>query len=343
MLAPLRFPIAEPYAGGLEAHTHQLAIGLRELGHEVTLFAHPDSDSSFPIVPFSLDENPSFWESLKAYRTVIRRLKEGGYDLIQNNTIHFFPPLMARFLSVPMVTTRHTPPYRSHQATAGMTCRVKNHRYVSISHHIARVWEVYGGVSTVIHNGVDLERFSTAVAAPSSPTETQATEKTAIWYGRILPDKGTHFAAMAARAAGFSLQIVGTIDDQDYFDREVAPLLNNQIQYLGRRTQSELASLVAAASVGLVTPQWEEPFGLVCIEMLACGTPVAAFRNGAIPEIIDASCGRLVDQADTEALARVLSEVAKLPPTACRARAEEFSLKTMVQRYANLYGSLVNN
>lgn len=332
LLAPLRHPIAEPYAGGLEAHTHALAIGLRELGHEVTLIARPGSDPSFNTILFEAPENGALLGSAKTYNKVVNQLRGRPFDVLQNNSIHWLPPVLAGRLPYPVVTTLHTPPYRTHRWSANFTGSA-NHRYISISHYVAQLWAPRVGPSTVIHNGIALHQFPFAPAA-SQPDH-------AIWYGRLLPDKGPHHAIAAARAAGFSLTLAGPIGDQGYYDKFVKPQLDERIQHIGHVRQQELAALIGRASVGLVTPVWDEPFGLVCAEMLACGTPVAAFAGGAVEEILDTTCSVVVPKGDDRAMARVLSEVASKPRAACRARAEVFSRKIMVQNYADLYANLV--
>ena len=331
LLAPLRYPIAEPYAGGLEAHTHALALGLRELGHEVTLIARPGSDAGLPIVPFAAPENDALLGSAKIYYKVISWLEGQDFDVLQNNSIHWLPPVLANRLPYPVVTTLHTPPYRTHRWSARFA-RAGNHHYASISHYVAQLWAPRVGPSTVIHNGIALNQFPFAPAASHN--------NHAIWYGRLLADKGPHYAIAAAREAGFSLTLAGPVADQAYYDTLVKPQLDEQIKHIGHVRQEELATLISQASVGLVTPIWDEPFGLVCAEMLACGTPVAAFAGGAVEEILDASCSVVVPKGDSRAMAQVLSEVASKPRAACRARAEVFSREAMVRNYAELYQRL---
>ena len=332
LLAPLRFPIAEPYAGGLEAHTHHLARGLRDLGHAVTLFAHPASDASFPIVPFRVETAWPVLGLIGAYRAAMRAVRAGAFDVAHNNSIHFWPPLAARRLACPMVSTMHTPPYKLLRWTARLAARHPGHHYVAISEHLQRQWLPYAE-SEVIHNGASLSRFSFAPAPPASGAQTD----TAIWFGRILPDKAPHLAARACSRAGFSLDLAGPIEDRAYFDAEIAPLLTDRIRYVGHLSQASLARAIGRASVGLVTPVWDEPFGLACVEILACGTPVAGFDSGALPEIITPECGVLVPKGDDLALSQVLSMVGNSNREKCRERAERFSLEAMARAYEATY------
>ena len=332
LLAPLRFPIREPYAGGLEAHTHTLARGLRDSGHTVTLFAHPGSDDTFEIIPFKAPAEGGLRRSWLAYRAALRAIAGRDFDLVHDNSIHWFPPAASSMMSCPVVTTLHTPPYRTHRWSSWLARRVEQHQYVSISNFLARRWEPYVGPAPTVHNGIALTHFPFAPAAAPN---------TAIWYGRITPDKGTHHAARAAQLAGFKLTIAGPIEDRAYFTQHVEPLLGVEITYGGHVRQEELTGLIGRASVGLVTPVWDEPFGLVCIEMLACGTPVAAFDGGAVREILTDEVAAIVPKGDVEALARVLRTVASKQRAACRTRAEDFSARQMVANYLQLYARVL--
>lgn len=334
----MRFPIAEPYAGGLEAHTHQLALGLRELGHDVTLVADPASDASFRILPVSVDARTSTVGLITAYRKALRRLQEGDFQVVQNNSIHFLPPLLAGRLGCPVFTTLHTPPYKLHRLSGSFTKAKPRHHYLAISHFISEQWEAYVGASTVIHNGVSLANFTFNPAVhrpiPSS--------KKAIWYGRITPEKGTYHALEAARLAGFSLQFAGPIEDEKYFQQQIKPRCGKEIRYLGALSQQKLAQLVGSADVGVITPIWDEPFGLVAIEMLACGTPVAAFSSGAIGEILNTDCGVTVPKGNSALLAKALVEAADKDRNKCRERAKAFSLRQMVNSYEMAYQRAVS-
>ncbi|MEM9261541.1 MAG: glycosyltransferase, partial [Bacteroidota bacterium] len=267
LLAPLRYPIREPFHGGLEMHTHLLARELTTRGHEVTLFAHPRSAPEFRLKAQALPARAGFLGTALTYRKAIREIAAGHFDVVHNNSIHFLPPLLTATLDCPVITTLNTPPYRSLR-WAGRLVRSKRHRFVSISHHLHDTWQPYVGTHEVIHNGLDLSTW---------PFSEAVEENTAVWYGRFSPEKGAEYAIAAAREANLNLSLAGPIYDQNYFDREITPRLDDGIQYVGHLDQAALATLVGRSEVGIVTSIWDEPFGLVYAEMLACGTPVAAF------------------------------------------------------------------
>lgn len=331
LLAPLYYPIAEPYRGGLEMHTHLLARELTTAGHRVTLFAHPESDATLNVVPVPLARKTGFWSYGRAIRGALRQVAAGGFDVVHNNAIHFLPPLYARRLPCPVVTTLHTPPYRAFRLTSALARRYPGHHYVAISRHLARRWAgLTGGAAPVIHNGIDTAHWPFSAAGRS---------RTAFWYGRLSPEKGVEFAVAAARRAGYELDLAGPINDRAYFDRAVAPLLGGAVRYVGHLDQAAIATRLGRAAVALVTPVWDEPFGLVYLEALACGTPVAGFAGGAAAEIITPEVGTLVPRGDIRALAQVLGEVERRKErAACRRRvAEHFPARLMTERYLALY------
>lgn len=312
-------------------HTHLLARELRARGHDVTLFAHPESDRQFNLVPISVPEDASFWRYTRAVRKAVRLAGMGPYDVIHNNTIHFLPPLLAQGLPQPMVTTVHTPPYKSHRYTAKLSQHIAKHHYAAISHFLGRQWAPFIGADyTVVHNGLNLEDW------PFNPVPVA---KTAIWFGRLTPEKGAEYAMAAARAAGYQLTLAGPVADQAYFDELIAPELDEQIRYVGHLKQDALADVVGKAAVGIVTSVWDEPFGLVFAEMLACGTPVAGFDSGAAAEIVTPAVGALVPKYDVQALAQVLGEVEKSKVRQqCRDLvAEAFLVTKMVDGYVAMY------
>ena len=141
--------------------------------------------------------------------------------------------------------------------------------FVAVSHHTAAAWR-HVTDSEVIPNGVDLARWRYGDGGPALA-----------WSGRIVPEKGTHLAIEIAQAAGMPLRLAGPIGDQQYYDSAVRPLLGHGIEYLGHLCQDDLARVVASSAATLVTPRWDEPYGLVVAESLACGTPVCALKGCA--------------------------------------------------------------
>jgi glycosyltransferase involved in cell wall biosynthesis len=331
--------VEQPFAGGMEAHTVALAGSLRERGHEVTIHdasfaarsghAHlrlstaAEADVSMPA--------RDFIEEHHAYLALMTSLDGQGYDVIHNNCLHYLPVAMAPALRTPMVTTLHSPPtpwLESAIAVAGGA----GGGWISVSRANAKAWASALRGCRVIPNGVSLDAWRFRRRPRSGG---------AVWSGRIVPEKGTHLAVEAARIAGVPLTIAGPVSDDAYFERCMAAA-GPEVTYAGHLDSAALATLVREAEVALVTPCWEEPFGLVAIEALACGTPVAAFARGALPEILDERTGTLARPDDVADLAHQIGRARRLSRVACRRRAERrFSLRAMTDRYLDFYRTLV--
>ncbi|MFD2740575.1 glycosyltransferase [Sulfitobacter aestuarii] len=307
LIAHIRHPIAEPFMGGMEAHSFQLAKSLSAAGHEVTLFATGDSKAAgrlFPLLEQHYDRRYP-WHEFHGTEVLNALLDEAfgkllpelaGFDVVHNNSLHRYPPRLSRRDRIPMVTSLHIPPFdalrRAVHASAAPWCR-----FTVCSQQQRAIWWPGGAPpeAHVLYNGIDLERFAFRPRGNGR----------GIWAGRITPTKGTHIAVAAARRAGIGLSIYGTIEHRDYFETEVKPLLGGDIRYEGHLETGELAEAMAAASVLLFTPLWQEPFGLVAAEAMACGVPVASLDNGASREIVGPG-GALATEDTAEALAAAI-------------------------------------
>jgi glycosyltransferase involved in cell wall biosynthesis len=334
----------QPFAGGMEAHTVALAGSLRERGHEVTIHdggsgfggragqAHlrlsevAQGDVSMPARDFMAEHH--------AYLSLMVSLDEQGYDVVHNNCLHYLPVAMAPSLRTPMLTTLHSPPTPWLESAIAVAGPAANGRWVSVSRANAAAWAHAARPCRVIPNGVALDEWR---------YRARPRRGGAVWSGRIVPEKGTHLAVEAARLAGLPLTIAGPIDDREYFERCVSAAVASgaEVEYAGHLDSTALSTLVGDSDVALVTPCWEEPFGLVAIEALACGTPVAAFARGALPEILDARTGVLARPEDSADLARQIERARRLSRADCRRRAvRRYSLGAMTDRYLDAYRAL---
>lgn len=343
ILAAARHPIREPFAGGLEAHVHTLATGLAARGHDVVLYGGPGSEPianlrvrslSRPTLSASACADPSMTsvEQVSEHYAYLRLMLElsaaSEFDVIHNHSLHYLPIAMAQAVSTPVLTTLHTPP--TPWLEAAIQASHANVSFAAVSLHTARAWAHLLAAPYVVHNGVDLHHWRPGPGGGP-----------AIWFGRITPEKGTHLAIDAAEHAGHELHIAGPVSDCGYFDSAVRPRLGGKIRYLGHLTRADLAERVAHARAALVTPCWDEPYGLVVMESLACGTPVCGFRRGALAELVEDSCARLVAPEDTEGLAGALAEVDSLDRRDAREHAERTgSQERMIDAYERLYAEL---
>jgi len=340
-------PIAEPFAGGLEAHVWALAHGLIDRGHEVTLFAGPGSDPGLGIAALDLRlprisetargdvsmPPPQWLDEHHAYLDLMLRLADGTYgpfDVIHNHSLHHLPIAMAPMLGTPMLSTLHTPP--TPWLESALQVRDDSPvTFAAVSEHTAAAWRHIVPGARVVPNGVDVDRWR--LGPGGGPV---------VWFGRLVPEKGAHLAIDAAVRAGVAIEVAGPVSDEGYFAAEIAPRLQwPGVHYLGHLTHDRLHTVLGRATAVVVTPCWDEPYGLVVAEALACGTPVCGFARGALSELLDADCGRLVAPGDVAALAEAIAAAPTLSRRAARRRAETTcSIAVMIDRYERLYDEL---
>jgi len=371
ILTHVKHPVRQPFAGGLEAFTYDVTLALKKRGHAVTLFASSDSAPELEAVAILDDETYTddgnrgpketfFAEYLnehQAYMDCMQRIDSHGFDVIFNNSLHYVPLMMAELVNTPMLTVLHTPPFFELQnAIKATPARRSRQRFCTVSEANAASWRPWVPKCDVIPNGVDLALWRPIEHPAKGRLEGAAVQFgnegsggsgndalrqqndppaiRAIWFGRLVRDKGPHLAMDAARLAGMSIELAGQASDATYFADEIAPRLDDTAVYLGHLDREALAARVGAASVTLVTPCWDEPFGLVVAESLACGTPVAAFGRGAIPQLLAGGSGVVAPPGDVSALAIAAVRAATLDRSACRAAAERlWSLDAMVDQY----------
>ena len=347
LIASNRFPIRQPFAGGLEAHVWHLARALADRGHHVSLFAaagsDPDigcetltvrglalsqvaqADTSMPATTFMTDHH--------AYLTLMLELVQSHrFDVVHNHSLHHLPVAMAPMLATPMLTTVHTPPTPWLESALDATGGVGT-RLAAVSRHTAAAWRPVAGHITVVPNGVDLRQWPVGPGGPHL-----------VWFGRITPEKAPHMAIAAAECVQMPLILAGPVSAPTYFAEQVAPRLNGDIRYAGHLNQRQLAVLVGAAAAALVTPMWDEPYGLVVAEAMSCGTPVVAFDRGGVPELVGNTGGRLVPPGDVTAMAQAIQTAITLPRTQIRRRAvRRCSLTSMLDAYLTLYRQMMDD
>ncbi|EZP53329.1 glycosyltransferase [Sphingomonas sp. RIT328] len=345
ILAHVRQRIAPPFAGGMEAHGWQLAAGLQARGHDVTLFASGDSDPRFRIDPVVAEhyERTFPWAEHRgsapliahldaAYAAACDRIAAGGYDVVHNNSLHRFAIEPRRTAVTPTVTSLHVPPYDALHWFVRASATPGHRLTVTSAMQLAAWWpEGAPAQASVLHNGIDTDAWPYRATGDGR----------AIWCGRITPNKGPHFAAEAARRAGIPLDLFGPIEDPDYHAAEVAPLLGETIRYRGHLPGEALAAELGRAALFLFTPCWDEPFGLVAAEAMACGLPVAAFDQGAAREVIG-EAGAFAPVGDAAALAAAIRQALAIPRPVARDRAVRmFGRDRWLERCEALYRAAI--
>jgi len=332
MLAPISWRTPPRHYGPWELVTSLLTEALIARGVDVTLFATLDSLTAGTlagVVSAPYSEDPSIdakvWEALHIAHMFERA---GEFDLIHNQA-DFVPLAFSRLVDTPVVTTIHgfsspriLPIFREYQERV---------HYVAISEADRAPGLRY---AATIHHGIPVDAFAFAPAGHDD----------LLFFGRFHPDKGAREAIDVALRAGRRLNMYGIVQDQNYYDREVAPLIDGErVIHHGVIGGEVRSRALGAASALLHLINFAEPFGLSVVEALACGTPVIARPLGSMPELIDDGVtGFLVDTVD-EAVAAI-GRLDEIDRAACRrAAVERFSIDRMADRYLALYREILGN
>ncbi len=331
MLAPIAWRTPPRHYGPWESVTSLLTEGLVARGHDVTLFATADSQTSaslHAVCPRGYEEDrsliPKVWECLH----IAELFEQGdGYDIIHNH-FDYLPLTYTGLTTAPVVTTIHgfsspgiLPVYKKYNDTAF---------YVSISDADRSSDLDY--IKT-IHHGIDIRQFD------FQPVP----DDTLLFFGRIHNDKGARQAIEIAKACRKKLILAGIIQDQAYFDRYVVPHIDDDtVTYVGSVAPAARNRLLGKACALLHPIQFDEPFGLSVIEAMACGTPAIAFDRGSMPELIkNGHNGFLVDTVD-----EAIDAVARLPEidrVDCRRHVEQhFTVERMSQDYIQVYEMILD-
>jgi glycosyltransferase involved in cell wall biosynthesis len=343
ILAASRHPLREPFAGGLESLTWGLVRGLRRRAVEVTVFAGPGSDPSLgarylDVEPFHLSPAaradvsmpPESWlrEHHAYLQAMLEVARRSDIDVLHNNSLHYLPVALAPTVACPVLTTLHTPPTPWLEPAIRLMDQ-RRAAFVAVSRHTAQGWS-HVAAPRVIANGVDVEVWRPGPGGDDL-----------VWTGRIVPEKAPHEAIAIARAARRHLRIAGPIGHEDYFRSEVQPLLGQHAEYMGHLDRDGLRELLGSSAASLVTPAWDEPYGLVAGEAMACGTPVVGYARGGLAEFVHGDGGLLVKPGDRESAVAAVEAVATLDRVACRQHAvRHCSLERMVDLYVDLYVEL---
>src|SRR5262245_31185854 len=334
-IAPLTEAIPPRRYGGTERVVHWLVEELVALGHDVTLFASGDSQTSAnlePMWPRALRHDGAIRDPNALHMTLLERVRQRASDF---DFLHFhldyYPFSLFSRQSTPFATTLHGRlDLPEHQAVFSTFSDVP---VISISDAQRRPVPNAGWVRT-IHHGMP-ERLLT----PRSVEPTYLA-----FLGRISPEKAVDRAISIAGRAGLPLKIAAKVDkvDQEYFEEQIRPLLSQaHVEFIGEIGDEEKSDFLSGAAALLAPIEWPEPFGLVQIEAMACGTPVIAFNRGAIPEVTEDGYTGFVVEDETSAVGAVY-RLGELSREKIRARFEErFTARRMAQDYLAAYRGLM--
>ena len=330
MLAPISWRVPPRHYGPWEQFVSLLTEGLVARGVEVTLFATADSITQARLVgtaPTGYSEDPSLdakvWEALHI-AAVFERADE--FDLIQNS-FDFLPLTYSRLVETPVVTTIHgfsspkiVPVFAAYNDIAHYVAISEADRHESLDY------------AATIHHGIDMREFEVG----TGPREYL------LFFGRIHPDKGTVEAIDVAERVGLPLVIAGIVQDEEYYEKLVAPRVDGErVTYVGPVGPERRGELLGGARALLHLVNFDEPFGFSVVEAMACGTPVIANARGSMLEIVrNGENGYLVSSADEAASA--VGAAAALDNDAVRESVvHRFDAGRMVDEYLDLYRRVV--
>ncbi len=347
VISPPYIPIPPPGYGGTELVIYNLVEGLKKLGHKVTLFAGRGSKTSADHF-FLYIEEKDIDLSLASPLDVKRVTKElgakyaycrsalNGADIIHDHT------LSDNITALPSVHTLHGP---GTEATVNKCVEISKNKlnhFVSISDRQKEIYLTHSkkiNFSGTVHNSIDVDKLKWQ----------KKKEDFLLFVGRINWEKGPDIAIRTAARAKMPLAMIVKMSEQfekDFYTQEIQPIINNlasgiTIKLYEEPPQDFKFKLCRQARCTLFTSQWEEPFGLVMIESMACGTPVIALRRGAAPEVIvDGKTGFIVDTE--EEFAEALKKIDSIDPAECRRHVEDnFSVKKMAERYVSAYRKIL--
>lgn len=346
-VAPLWFTIPPKGYGGIERIVSMLTEELTRRGHEVTLFASPGSKTnaelrsvfSKPLIEAGISWNNPIW-NLRNLSAAYDMASRGAFDIVHCH-LDLWGLFFQDLVRTPTIHTMHNPMYRDN-ADASKDDRLvlfnetkKTTNIVFISKSARDLAPVRGfKMSPVVYNGIDISQFKFNLRGGSH----------FIWIARMNKHKGVENAIAAAEKLGVKLVLAGRIDStqKEYFEKSVKPHLNDKIRYMpGDFSPQQLSDFYGDAKALLYPIEWEEPFGLVVAEAMACGTPVIAYRRGSMEELIEDGKTGFVINSNLDKLVEAMKKIDKIDRSYTRKHAEQkFSKERMVDEYEKLYYEL---
>ncbi len=334
-IAPLAEAVPPKFYGGTERVVSYLTEELVGLGHDVTLFASGDSVTAAEldaVWPQALRLDPTIRDGLAPLALLLERVRQRAdeFDVLHFHLDYWPASLFARH-GIPFVTTLHgrldLPELKPVYAA------LPPMNVISISDSQRRPLKEANYVGTVLH-GLPADLLTPQPVTPSYLA----------FLGRICPEKRPDRAIRIARAAGIPLKIAAKVDkvDLDYFETVIEPLIaeGDGVELVGEINEAQKPAFLSGALALLMPIDWPEPFGLVMIEAMACGTPVIAYNHGSVPEVIEDGVTGFIVEDETSAIAAL-----RHLPDLSRARVREtfetrFTARRMASDYLAIYRAL---
>lgn len=334
LIADPELPVPPLLYGGIERIIDMLIEGYVEQGHEVSLFAHPDSNTKAKLFPFSGKTSHRLTDIIKNTLIINKELFRENYDIVHSfgRLLYLLPQFP---LNIPKLMSYQREPTISQIKQANKIAKRDTLAFTGCSAYISNQIVPYAPAYPIF-NGVSLSVYDFK--------EKVSSDASLVFLGRIEPIKGTHIAIQAAKKTGKKLVIAGNIplEYQSYFDAQIKPELNERITYIGAVNDKQKSVLLGDALAFLMPIEWNEPFGIVMAEAMACGTPVIGFNRGSVPEVvIDGYNGYRCDTI--EQMIEFVLKIENIDRKQVRKDAEErFSSKVIIDQYLNLYQKLID-
>lgn len=326
-------PIPPLNYGGIERIIHFLVEGLIQNGHEVILVAHKDSQCNSELLAYPSDQNGLMAQFRNAQ--TISKLKKWNPDVIHSfSRLAYLLPFLRS--DIPKIMSYQREPTISQIKKAVYLSKGNSLSFTGCSNYISNQIKPYA-IAETIYNGIDLSLYQFEKKVND--------DAPLIFLGRIEPIKGTHEAIKAAQATSRKLIIAGNIapQHQNYFDKEIKPHINDQIEYVGEVNDIQKNKLLGSCAALLMPIGWNEPFGIVMAEALACGTPVIGYPKGAVSEVIQHGQNGLLSNSFTD-LCNAIGKIKEISRYETRATAEKnFSSKKIVDDYIAYYLQCLSN
>lgn len=330
--------------GGVEILNYSLSQGLKKRGHKVTLFAdfshHELREKEWQKISETRRERLGIFCHYLEFMEFLKQQERFDIVIISVYSFYFFAPLL-RFLKIPYLIIIHGPCLGEKLFSKFVLEKFSNLNLINVSHFMKNDF-TKNYPSKVIYNGVDVDQFNFQ----------KKSGRKILWLGRVVKNKGLKEAIEIAKKARINLDIFGPLRDKEYFENEIKPILNSKIKYRGEADHKTKNKFYGQARALLAPIQWDEPFGLVFIEAMACGTPVIAFRKGAVPEVIvDGKTGFICPPNDFQCMVKAVKKIAAMPEKEylqmrknCREHVEKhFSLERMVDDYERTMQRVIND
>jgi glycosyltransferase involved in cell wall biosynthesis len=335
-IAPLYEAVPPKLYGGTERVVSYLTEALVDLGHDVTLFASGDSVTSAKLEaawPRALRLDPTVRDAMAPHMLLLERVRRVAHEFdVLHFHLDYLPFPLFTQLDTPFVTTLHgrldlpelQPVFDTFSDTP----------VISISDSQRQPLPQANWLNTIYHGLPD------QMLTPQSHRKPEYLA----FLGRICPEKRVDSAIRIAAQSGLPLKIAAKVDkaDMDYFKTEIEPLLSEaHVEFVGEINEAQKPEFLSGAKALLFPIDWSEPFGLVMIESMACGTPVIAFNRGSVPEVIDHGLTGFIVE-DVQGAVAAVQRLDELSRPRIRAQFEQrFSAKTMAQNYVDGYTTLV--